>query len=569
MLRTSALLAVLATLVLPALAAAQVVESRELMPGVTYTKEVRWQDGGPLVVHTVVAPKPGGLYGLRPVLSNDRILGRETVSEMQKRLALQGTTAGVNGDLFAWETGRPSGILVRDGVLQSRPSPGRSALGIGTDGMLRVLQIEFYGTWRVGDAPPAPLAQVNKELEPKTGAVALFTPAWGDRAPRTTGAVDVVLGDLPPAAPNTDLSGQVVSVRPAGGTPIPENGAVLQARGLPADQLRAEAAVGSTMTVRLILKPWWEGVPDAIGGGPLIVRDGRALVPDEQFTSDQLQPKNPRTAVGQLADGRIILVAIDGRSTASRGVRIWELARELVRFGAVTAMALDSGGSTTIAFDGNVLNTPSDGAERPVSDSLMVFYYGAFLPQPSEDVVSPNGDGIAETEELAYKVVRPSSVDVKLLAPDGSIVWQEQTVRDPGVYPLAPELPQQGLYTWTITAVDDQGLSSTMTRNFTVNSTLGFFRVSKRAFKPRLGRTVDVSFTLANAAKINAVVVNARGKVVRRLLGKRVDPGELALIWDGRNNRRRLLAPATYTLRVRASNELGVVSEERPVAVRR
>ena len=47
-------------------------------------------------------------------------------------------------------------------------------------------------------------------------------------------------------------------------------------------------------------------------------------------------------------------------------------------------------------FPGRVLNTPSDGAEREVSDALMVLYYGAFLPTLRYDIVSPNGDGVAD-----------------------------------------------------------------------------------------------------------------------------------------------------------------------------
>jgi hypothetical protein len=563
--------AALAALVLPVLAGAQVVETRELMPGVVYTKDVRRTAAGPLVVHTIVAPRPGGLYALKPVLSNDRILGRETVSAMQQRIELEGTTAGVNGDLFTWDTGRPSGILVRNGVVDGRPNPGRSTLGIGLDGLLRVMRIQFFGSWRVADGESSPLDQINKEIDPEGDEVALFTPAWGDRTPRVKGALDVVLAAFPAATPDTDLTGQVVLLRRGGGTPIPAGGAVVQATGIRATQLQIDAPPGAAITIRLTLKPWWQDVPDAIGGGPVIVRDGQAVVGDEEFDSSQLSPRNPRTAVGQLADGRIVLVAVDGRSRSSRGVRIWDLARELVRQGAVTAMALDAGGSTTIAFDGTVLNTPSDGSERPVANALMVFYYGAFLPEPRYALVSPNGDGVAEREEgLEYKVVRPSTVDAKLLAPDGSIVWQEQAVRDPGVYPVPEgELVQQGTYTWTIAATDDQGLPSTMTRTFTVNPTLGFFRLSKRFFKPRLGRTVDVSFRLANPAKVNVLVLNLAGRAVRRLYGKRAEPGDLVLTWDGRNNRGRLLAPGTYTVRVKAGNALGVVADARSVDLRK
>jgi flagellar hook assembly protein FlgD len=108
-----------------------------------------------------------------------------------------------------------------------------------------------------------------------------------------------------------------------------------------------------------------------------------------------------------------------------------------------------------------------------------------------------------------------------------------------------------------------------MTRTFDVNSTLGFFRVSKRSLRPRGGRIVRVSFTLGNEAKVNVIVVNSRERVVRRLFGKRVGPGELTFSWDGRNNRGRYIAPGTYTLRVKAANELGRLVEERPVVLRR
>ena len=91
---------------------------------------------------------------------------------------------------------------------------------------------------------------------------------------------------------------------------------------------------------------------DAVGGGPLIVQNGqpifRAL---EMFTSSQLSLRAPRTAIGQRADGRIIFAAVDGRQPGySTGMTNFEMAQTMVRLGAVTASALDSGGSTTLAL---------------------------------------------------------------------------------------------------------------------------------------------------------------------------------------------------------------------------
>ena len=152
------------------------------------------------------------------------------------------------------------------------------------------------------------------------------------------------------------------------------------------------------------------------------------------FTSSQLSLRDPRTAIGQRADGRIIFVAVDGRQPGySTGVTNFEMAQTMVRLGAVTASALDSGGSTTMAFDGKVLNRPSDpGGERAVADGLFVFYYGVHAPAPPQKVVSPNGDGVAEAQPLSYKIVRPSTVTASLIGPDRVPRQTETGAQEPG-----------------------------------------------------------------------------------------------------------------------------------------
>ena len=62
------------------------------------------------------------------------------------------------------------------------------------------------------------------------------------------------------------------------------------------------------------------------------------------------------------------MVVVDGRQAGySVGMTTFEMALTMVRLGAVRAMQLDGGGSSTLAFDGKVLNRPSDGRERPIS----------------------------------------------------------------------------------------------------------------------------------------------------------------------------------------------------------
>ena len=342
-----------------------------LMPGVTYEDGVQFTPHGAVVLHVIRAPRPGGLYRVEPTLAQGTILGRETVTGMQERLAGSATIASVNGDLFDARDGHPSGIVLRGGVLDHPPFTGRSSGGFDAQGLLHVDRVRFFGTWK-GAGQRRPLAGVDQV--PTPGEVVLFTPAWGVRTPPLADAVDVVLPSFPPARPDGDLTGTVAQVVRGGGTPIPPGGAVLQARGnLIGQKMLAEVRPAASITARLILQPDWAGIQDAIGGGPLLVRDGKAVFrANEAFAAAQLQPRAPRAAVGQAADGSVLLVTVDGgRAGGSVGMTSFELALALQRLGAVRAMALGSGAPTTMAFDGTLLNRPA-GAEQPVGDALSI-----------------------------------------------------------------------------------------------------------------------------------------------------------------------------------------------------
>src|SRR5690242_18485816 len=73
-------------------------ETATLMPGVTYDRQLVLSRFGPEVVHVVTAPRPGGLWSVAPVLSNGTVLGKETLTSMQKRLTTAGTMVAIDGD---------------------------------------------------------------------------------------------------------------------------------------------------------------------------------------------------------------------------------------------------------------------------------------------------------------------------------------------------------------------------------------------------------------------------------------------------------------------------------------
>src|SRR4029079_7687437 len=429
----------------------------QLMPGVTYERTLEWTGAGPVTTHVVRAPKPGGLYSLTPLLSNGTITKLDTLSAMQRAAAPTMTSIGVNGDYYNYSSTWPTGMLMRGGVLEHHPATNRPARGGDPRGNGDVDPVKWAATWK----GPSTVTYAIRKLNETPGAheVALYTPVWGPRTPTIKGTAGV-LQPFPPLAPRRDLTGVVTSVVNDQSVPIPPDGAVLVGRGDGAQNLLIDAPLGAQLTLRVPLAGSWAQVTDAIGGGPTLVKDGRPIANSrEALTSAQVRGRAPRTAVGQRADGGIVMLAVDGRQAGwSIGITTLDLALALMRYGCVTGLAFDSGGSTTLACEGKVLNRPSERRERPLSDALVVAYSGVFTPAPVPPTLSPNADRAGDREALAYKVVRPSTVSAKLIAPDGIARELYAGQRGPGRYRLswdgtdaAGAPAAEGVYHWNVT----------------------------------------------------------------------------------------------------------------------
>ena len=179
----------------------------QLMPGVSYQRILRWTPAGPVAMYVVTAPRPQGLYRLTTLLSNGTIVGRQTVSSMERDASSQMTTVGVNGDFFHWTGGWPSGLLIRDGVVEHQSALGRAAVGIDTSATLHTEKVRWFGRWHGPDNVWFPLSQLNEP--PRKNAAALFTPVWGGDTPAVKNGVTVLLEPLGLTVP---LSVALVSV---------------------------------------------------------------------------------------------------------------------------------------------------------------------------------------------------------------------------------------------------------------------------------------------------------------------------------------------------------------------
>ena len=502
----------------------------ELMPGVTFEKSVQFTPHGAVVVDVITAPRPTGLYQLAPVLARATMTGgRERVTQLEKDVSAQATVAGINGDFFDPGDGHPAGVYLANGVLLHPPLASHSSIGVDTAGALHVDRVRFFGTWR-GNGQRRPLNGFNQA--PGPGQVVLLTPAYGAKAPVVSGSAEAILGSFPATTPNTDLAATVTAVGTNGGEPVPAGGAILQATGSLAAKLQAEAPVGTPVTARLILQPAWTGVVNGLGGGPVLVRNRAPVFRSlEDFTNDQIAARSPRAAVGQLADGRIVLVAVDGDQPGySVGLTSFELAQTLARLGVVTASAVQSGDAVTAAFDGRLLDRPSDpSGEQAVKEALLVEYVGVYAPPLPQPLLT--GEPGRTDEPLAYKIVRPSTVTAQLVGPDGTVHPLEAGVQHPpGTYAFTGTgFDREGTWKFDVKATDDQQRPSAIERTFRYDTTL------RGLTAPRLARgRATFAFRLARPAKVRLRIETRNGVPFVTLPQVSLAAGAQSVTWNGR-----------------------------------
>ncbi|MBD7999706.1 phosphodiester glycosidase family protein [Oerskovia gallyi] len=122
------------------------------------------------------------------------------------------------------------------------------------------------------------------------------------------------------------------------------------------------------------------GVWNTLSFGPALLDDGEVIDGIDEVEVDtnvgnhSIQGEQPRTAVGVIGENHLVFVVVGGRSTGySRGATMTELAEIMQDLGATTAYNLDGGGSSTMYYDGELVNDPlGRGAERGTSDILYV-----------------------------------------------------------------------------------------------------------------------------------------------------------------------------------------------------
>lgn len=321
--------------------------------------------GASAAVH-VARRDAGSPVRLQLVQARDAIdRGPETTSAMCRRT--EGCRLAVNGDFFA-PAGAPRGAVVVGGRMLRSPRPDHEQLsleplrvtspGLGDGGWSGEVQLP-------DDRPPLRLSGLNTDLGP--GELVLYTSAFGASTPECTcvelrlAEQGVPAGTLGRPAPVTVTGGS------RGGSPLPPGTAVVAGEGAAAQALQELLAVPVPLVLWVTTTaPTVENV----GVHPVLMRGGKPTAYDA--ADPMLARPHPRTLVGWDARGTLWLVAAEGRRAGSPGLTAAQAVQLLQELGATEAVMLDGGGSTSFVAAGRLVSEPSDGAERPVANALVL-----------------------------------------------------------------------------------------------------------------------------------------------------------------------------------------------------
>lgn len=423
----------------------------ELARGVEHFKLVR--GGSPQVVNVARVARDAP-YDLRAVPANGGIgQGLERTSSMCRRVSC---LVAVNGDFWDPATaGIPAGAVISLGSVLRSPSSRHDQMAWSPDGGLFAGRMRLDGSLVTDDLEPLPITTLNTHLN--DGDIGVYTPAWGHR---TGGSPQfgITLEKVRPSGPfrlGTTALVRFQRARRGGEQTIPRDGLVLAGRGNGAAKLTklwAQIRKGKKQTEALLRVQSTPAAVESVGGYPVLIRDGRSVLTDE--STSLVRGRHPRTLVGRTAAGDVLLVTVDGRQPGySDGMTLAEATNLMLDLGAVEAMNLDGGGSSTFVVRGDVINQPSDRAvvnrghrgvvhapgggdkvlglvERPVATSLEL------VPR-TKSAAPPKGTGVLASIHISDEQVAaaPYATDpgsdptgklpaiVVPMAAERSIVW--------------------------------------------------------------------------------------------------------------------------------------------------
>lgn len=351
---------------------------KEVYPGVEYARVSRVIDGKSVNFNLLRLDL--NKVRLDVVHAMDAAIGTETTSSLAKR---HNAVAAINAGFFRLDNsifaGDAAGVLMIDGKLLSESFKDRTALMIsntkeGSEVTIRRLSVYPELSFR---KKITTISGIDRER--KADEIIAYTPEFNTTTLTENSGVEVVV-----------RHNRITAILDGTwNTKIPCDGFVLSATGTARTRLLSQVKVGQWASIAVSVMrrlSVGSGIWISMGlygkkdlemtnGVPRLIRDGKIDITwkEEKSSKEFAETRHPRTAVANLKDGKFLMLTADGRSESSGGIDLYDLADFLLELGAVDALNLDGGGSTTMVLDGKVVNHPSDkGGERKIGDALIV-----------------------------------------------------------------------------------------------------------------------------------------------------------------------------------------------------
>lgn len=357
----------------------------EQEPGLSYTNI---QDPEvPISIHVARVDRQQADLVLRILHSQPLVCDVTNMSNMIAGLpdSMGRPLVAINGDYFDRDrpyAGDPRGIEILNGEVTSAPGAYVS-LVLDAGGQPSALTVTslFQVTWPDGAVTPAGLNERRK-----TNSLVLYAPSFGPSTGTRSNGFEMVL-ETPDGSPwpalriGREYTARIVEITDTN-TPVSQTRMVLSAGPNLAPPL-PRAQTGAVVRISTRTAPDLSAMAAGIGGGPVLVRDGRALrirTPTKAEAPTKWAKRvpferHPRTAFGW-NDRYYFLVEVDGRQTLnklSEGMTLAELARCMVQLGCRQAVNLDGGGSSTFWLQGSTVSSPCDRREREIANAMVVF----------------------------------------------------------------------------------------------------------------------------------------------------------------------------------------------------
>ncbi|MBQ8552081.1 MAG: phosphodiester glycosidase family protein [Clostridia bacterium] len=370
--------------------------------------------------------------GTLPIVRfGNTVYGKDRLGSLVTTAGNEGKTVfgAINGDFYSMQTGVPMGVMIDGGKLITTDD-AKYALGFLSDGsaIIGKPEISMTVTNLTSGGEAKKIDHLNKF--PTIWGVYMVTGDFASTTLSATESLELVIeldGDITASG---SVEGEIKDIiTDKYNIEIPEGCAVITvSESCESYSLFTDFKKGDRIRIDTKCAEIWDRIVTAVGGGDMILEAG--VMPEGIIDEDHEKTVNPRTAVGLKPDGNVVFFAVDGRTSASRGLKIEDLSAVMAELGCTYALNLDGGGSTTVmvkpsgSADTAYVNTPSDGSYRSISNGILFLSANESDGKPAALKVTPNtpyilrGSTITFTAEALDSSYMP--VDVNF-APDSLV----------------------------------------------------------------------------------------------------------------------------------------------------